>query len=139
MAQHARFVQEGVDRVRETVSSFESDIERMQKRAQEEFNARRKAFERQLAERRKSFAKQTEKRVRKLRTELRKNSVVKRAQDALDDATRQLEKGIDNLFEALHVASKRDLNRIDRKLSQINRKLRDLEKVKPGNGAAKAS
>jgi hypothetical protein len=38
----------------------------------------------------------------------------------------------------LHVASKRDLSRIDRKLNQINKKLRDLEKSKQGNGAATA-
>ena len=139
MSQQPSFVQEGVDRVRETFSSIESDIERMQNRAQEEFNVRRTAFERQVTARRKSFAKQTEKQMKKLRIELRKNSVVKRAQEALDDATRHLEKGVDNLFEALHVASQRDLNRIDRKLNQINRKVRELEKMRQGDEAPKAS
>jgi len=138
MAQHPSFVQEGVDRVRETISGIESDIGRVQKRAHEEFNVRRDSFERQVAARRKSFAKQTEKRMKKLRTELQKSSVVKRAQDALDDATRQLEKGVDHLFEALHVASQRDLNRIDRKLNQINRKVRELEKMRQGDEAPKA-
>jgi UTP:GlnB (protein PII) uridylyltransferase len=138
MAQQANFVQEGVDRVREAVSSFENDIERIQKRMQKEFRARRKSIEKQVTSSRKDFEKKTQKQVKRLRGELRKNSYVKRAQDVVDDATKQFEQGVDNILEVLHVASRRDLSRIDRKLNQINRKLRDLEKAKQGNGAAEA-
>jgi UTP:GlnB (protein PII) uridylyltransferase len=126
MAQQANFVQEGVDRFREAVSAIETDIERVQNRVQKEFKSRRKEFE-----------KKTQKRVKRLRTELRKNTYVKRAQGVVDDATKQFEQGVDNVLEVLHVASKRDLSRIERKLNQINRKLRDLEKAKQGNGEAK--
>jgi len=138
MAQQANFVQEGVDRLREAVSSIEVDIERMQDRMQKEFKTRRKSIEKQVASNRKNFEKKTQKQVKRLRNELRKNTYVKRAQGVVDDATKQFEQGVDNVLEVLHVASKRDLSRIDRKLNQINRKLRDLEKVKQGNGAAKA-
>ena len=125
MAQESNFVQESVDRLREAVSTIEVDIERMQDRVQQEFKTRRKDFE-----------KKTQKQVKRLRNELRKNTYVKRAQGVVDDATKQFEQGVDNVLEVLHVASKRDLSRIDRKLNQINRKLRDLEKAKQGNGEA---
>jgi uncharacterized coiled-coil DUF342 family protein len=115
MAQQANFVQE-------TVSSIENDLVRMQKR----MKARRKKFE-----------KETQKRVQKFEKEIRKNSYFKRAQGFVDDASKQIEKGVDSVFGALNLATKREVGRIDRKLNQINRKLRDIEKAKPGNGAAK--
>ena len=136
MAQQANFVQEGVDRLREAVSSVEDDIERMQDRMQKEFKARRESVEKQVASSRKNFEKKTQKQVKRLRGELRKNSYVKRVQGVVDDATKQFEQGVDNILAVLNVASKQDLSRIDRKLNQINKKLRDLEKSKQGNGAA---
>jgi GTP:adenosylcobinamide-phosphate guanylyltransferase len=136
MAQQANFVQDGVDRLREAVSSIEGDLERMQDRVQEEFTTRRKSIEKQVSSSRKNFEKKTQKQVKRLRSELRKNTYVKRAQGVVDDATKQFEQGVDNILAVLNVASKRDLSRIDRKLNQINKKLRDLEKSKQGNGAA---
>jgi len=136
MAQQANFVQDGVDRLREAVSSIEGDLERMQDRVQEEFTTRRKSIEKQVSSSRKNFEKKTQKQVKRLRSELRKNTYVKRAQGVVDDATKQFEQGVDNILAVLNVASKQDLSRIDRKLNQINKKLRDLEKSKQGNGAA---
>jgi GTP:adenosylcobinamide-phosphate guanylyltransferase len=136
MAQQANFVQDGVDRLREAVSSIEGDLERMQDRVQEEFTTRRKSIEKQVSSSRKNFEKKTQKQVKRLRSELRKNTYVKRAQGVVDDATKQFEQGVDNILAVLNLASKRDLSRIDRKLNQINKKLRDLEKSKQGNGAA---
>jgi len=136
MEQQANFVQERVDRLRQAVSSIEGDIERMQGRVQKEIKARRKSIEKQVASGRKNFEKKTQKQVKRLRNELRKNSYFKRAQSVVDDATKQFEQGVDNLLEVLNIASKRDLGRIDRKLNQISKKLRDLEKAKQGNGGA---
>jgi len=137
--QQANFVQEGVDRGREAVSSIENDFQRVQKRVEKQLNARRKAIEKQVKARRKNFEKRTQKQVRRIRTELKKNPYVKRAQGVVNDATRQWEQGVDTVLGALQVASRRDVDRIDRKLNQINRKLRDLEKAKGGNGAAPQS
>ena len=128
-----------MDRVREAVSSVEDDFQRVQKRVEKQLNARRKAIEKQVKARRKNIEKRTQKQVRRLRTEFNKNPYVKRAQGAMDDATKQWESGVDTVLGALHVASRRDVSRIDRKLNQINRKLRDLEKTKGGNGAARSS
>jgi ElaB/YqjD/DUF883 family membrane-anchored ribosome-binding protein len=139
MAQQANFVQEGVDRVREAVSSIESDFQRVQKRVEKQLSARRKAIEKQVKARRRNIEKRTQKQVRRLRSELQKNPYVKRAQGVVDDATKQWESGVDSVLGVLQVASRRDVSRIDRKLNQINRKLRDLEKAKGGNGAAQPS
>ena len=88
-----------------------------QKRAEKKFKAQRKSLE-----------KRTEKQVSRLRNEFNKNPYVKRAQSAVDDVSKQIEKNVDSLFETLNVASQRDLHRVNRKLSTINKKLRELEK-----------
>jgi hypothetical protein len=127
MAQQTNFVQGGVDRVRETVSSIESDLEKVQKRMRREFRTRSRSIEKQVATRRRRIERQTERRVKRLQTTLKKNPYVKRAQGVVDDATKQFERGVDSVLEVLNVASRRDLNRIDRKLNQINRKLSGIE------------
>ncbi len=117
MVQQATIVQESVDRVREAMSSLESDFEKVQKRAEKKFKAQRKSLE-----------KRTEKQVDRLRKEFNKNPYVKRAQSAVDDVTTQIEKNVDSLLETLNVASQSDLRRVNSKLSKINKKLRELEK-----------
>jgi cell fate (sporulation/competence/biofilm development) regulator YmcA (YheA/YmcA/DUF963 family) len=117
MTQQASIVQESVDRVREAMSSLESDFEKVQKRAEKKFKAQRKSLE-----------KRTEKQVDRLRKEFNKNPYVKRAQSAVDDVTTQIEKNVDSLLETLNVASQSDLRRVNSKLSKINKKLRELEK-----------
>ena len=72
-----------------------------------------------------------ERQMKRFQKELKKNPVVKRAQSVMDDATKQFERGVDSVLEVLNVASRRDLNRIDRKLNQINRKLRGMEQPTP--------
>ena len=145
MAQQTNIVQEGVDRVRETVSSIESDFDKAQKRVRRELRARGKSIEKQVSTRRRRLERATERQIKRLQAELKKNSYVKRAQGVVEDATKQIERGVDSVFEVLNVASRRDLARIDRKLNQINRKLSGIEKTakstprKQSNRTAKAS
>jgi len=141
MAQQPNIVQEGVDRVRETVSLIESDLGKVQKKVRRELRSRGKSIEKQVSTRRKRIERETEKQVKRIRKELNKNRYVKRAQSAVEDATKQLERGVDSFLGAINVASRRDLDRIDRKLNQINRKLRSLEgeAAKGSQRTAKAS
>ena len=44
MAQQASIVQDSVDRVREAMSSLESDFEKVQKRAEKKFRSQRKSL-----------------------------------------------------------------------------------------------
>jgi hypothetical protein len=123
MAQQASLVQEGVDRFREAFDSLE--LERVQKQLAQ----RRKRLEKQIASGRRQWEKRTRKQVKRLRTEIRKNSLVKRLQSIQKDATSQVESGFDQVLSALRIASKRDVDRIDRRLGQIQRKLKDLEQA----------
>jgi hypothetical protein len=145
MAQQTNFVQDGVDRVRETVSSIESDIDQAGKKVRKELRARSKSLEKEVTTRRRRLERATERQMKRIQAELKKNRYVKRAQVVVEDATKQIERGVDSVFEVLNVASRRDLARIDRKLNQINRKLSGIEKTakasprKQSNRTAKAS
>jgi hypothetical protein len=130
MAEQASLVQDGVDRFREAFESL--DLQRMQKQIQ----ARRKAFEKQIASGRRQWEKRTRKQVKRFRTELRRNTLLKRAQELQKDAMHQLESGVDGLLTTLRIASKGDVDRLDRRLGQISRKLKDLERPRRGNGGA---
>jgi hypothetical protein len=159
MANQANIVQEGVDRVRETVSSIEKDLDKVQKRAEKEINTRRKRLEKNAEKQVKRLQtqlrknpyvkraekaydrieKQTEKRVKRLQTEIRKNTLVKRAEKAYDDASKQFEKNVESFLGAINVASASDIRRVDRKLNKINKKLRELENTGSETPEAKAS
>jgi hypothetical protein len=135
MAQQTGFVQESVDRVRESVASIESDFEKVQARVRKQLRARGK----EIDKRRKSLERETQKRVKRFRKEFEKNRYVKRAQSAFDDASKQVEKNVESVLGVLNVASKRDVGRIDRKLNQINRKLREIEKAEKADTSVSAA
>lgn len=139
MAEQASLVQEGVDRFREAFDSL--DLQQVQK----QLNQRRRRLEKQIASGRREWEKRTRRQVKRLQSELRKNSVVKqlrgnalikRIQALPSDASRQLESGVDGLLSVLRIASKADLQRIDRRLGQISRKLKDIERTRRTNGGA---
>lgn len=122
------FVQEGVDRVQDAVRNMEKEARRLQKRVQ----TQRRSLERRVSAER----KRAEKRVSQLVKDLRKNDVVKRVEAFQKDASRQVERQVENLLGAFQIASKSDVRRIDRKLSQLNKKLREIEKSKSGSARA---
>ena len=121
MAQQANFVEESIDRVQNAVRSVEGEFERLQK----QFDKRRKQFE-----------KETQKRVKRFRADISKRPIVKRAESLRSDAAKQLEGGVETILSTLQIASKSEVQKIDRKLSQINRKLGQLEKNRRHNGAS---
>lgn len=125
-------LQEGVERFNTAVDSIDREVQRLQKR----FESQRKSLEKQITSGRKNFEKRTRKQVNQLRSELRKNALVKRARNLRSDAAKQIEQGVDNLLGALQIASRNDLQRIDRKLGQLSRKLKEIERARKGNGEA---
>lgn len=124
MTQQANVFQEGVDRVREALGSIEGEVQRVQKDVRKELQARRKALEKRINANRSDL----EKRTKKFRTEIQKNATVKRLDTLRRDASRQIEDGVESVLGALQIASKGDVQRIDRKLNQLNRKLKDVER-----------
>jgi hypothetical protein len=107
------FVEEGLDRFQSAFDSVQGELGRLQK---------------ELGKRRRSLEKEAQKRVRHLRSEFRKNGLVKRVESFQKDAARRLETGVETVLSTFQIASQGDLKRMDRKLSQISRKLSALEK-----------
>ena len=73
---------------------------------------------------------------RKLGSELRNSTAVKRAEELREDASTRLESQIESLFGLLRIASASEVSRLERKVDQLNRKLRELEKGNHPQAAA---
>jgi hypothetical protein len=90
----------------------------------------------QLQARSKKFRKESQKRidksVKQVRTELRKIPALKRAEKLRADLEKRVEKsvedGVDRVYSSLKLARLDEVKKLERKIAQLNKKLRDLEK-----------
>ena len=85
------------------------------------------------------FQKRVEKQTRKPLRQLRGNVLLKRTQNLGSEAREQIAGGVETVLGYLQIASKGDLQRIERKLKRIERKLRGAEngrETKKSNGPA---
>ncbi len=123
MAQQS-LVETGVERVRTVVNDANRRIQKLQK----QIDARRKTVEKDLSARRRKLEQRTQKEVARLVARAEKLPLVKRAATLREDVSRELGSRVETVLGAFQIASRGDLERIDRKLSQISRKLRELEK-----------
>jgi uncharacterized phage infection (PIP) family protein YhgE len=135
------FVEDGIDRIQSAFQSVEGEFEKIQHRVgdgRKDFEKRlrsgrkdlqksTKKLQKRVETRRRDFEKQTEKRVKSWQKELRRYAIVRRAEGLAEDATKRIENGMDSLLSNLQIATSSDVKKIDRKLSQINRKLKALE------------
>jgi hypothetical protein len=139
MSEQASIVQEGIDRFRDAFGNLEDELERVQKqirsrrrKLEKQLDANRSAIEKRIS----SGRKDLEKRTRRLREEVRKNRTFQRLEGIRRDATRRYEEGVESFLALLQIASRGDLERIDRKISQLARKLKEMEQQKKANGQA---
>jgi hypothetical protein len=116
-----KIIQEGLDRVESVVRTFERDWKRLQKQADR---------------RRRDIEKRAERQVKRLQEELRKNPVLQRAQNLRSDAVRVVGEQVDALLGTLRIASHGDVERLERKVGQLHRKVRELEKKQDTEAAA---
>ena len=130
MSQQVSLVQDGLDRFNSAFDSLGGEVQRFQKQVR----TRRKSLEKEFDHQRKTFEKRTRKQVNRIESELRKRGVLKRAQTLRDEAAKQLENGLSRVLGALPVATKTDVKRIERKLGQISRKVKELERIRKANG-----
>ena len=128
--QATSFVQESRERLNSARERIDSEVERIQR----ELRTRSERIEQQFNRRRKSFEKQTRKQVKQLERDLRKNPLVKRFDRFQADATRQIESALASMLGALQIASASDVRQIDRKVTRLNRRLKDLERERATNG-----
>jgi len=121
MAQQTSRVQEGVDQIKTRI-----------RRIQRQVTTRRKAIEKELGTRRKAIERRAQKEIARVQKEIARQPLVKRAQKQADTlragAQSRIEAGMAGLRAALPLATRGEIDRIDRKLRAIDRKLRELEK-----------
>ena len=119
MAQQASIIDDSIDRIQGVFRDADKEIQKLQKRADK---------------RRKEIQKKAEKRSKELQTQFRKMPGVKRAEQIRKDAQKQFDSNLENFLGRLPVASQHDLDKMDRRIKQLTRKLNALEK----GGASKA-
>jgi hypothetical protein len=112
MEERANIFEGGIDRVQSAWTSVEDEFEKLQKRVE----------------------KETEKQVKWLR----KTPLAKRVESFREDATRQLEANFENFLGLLPVASQSRVKRLERRVSQLTRKLNALEKAQTSSQRAKS-
>jgi len=123
MAQQS-LVDTGVERVRTVVHDANLRIQKFQK----QIDVRRRSVEKELSTRRRRLEQRAQKEVARLGARVQKLPLVKRAAALREEASRQIESGVETVLGVFQIASRGELERIERKLSQISRKLRELEK-----------
>ena len=111
------------NRINEAVQFVDDEFQRIQK----ELKARRKSVEREFATKRKTVEKRTRKELRRIQTELKKNPIVKRADEVRKDVGKRVETRVEALLGLMQVAAKSDMQRLNKKLTALNRRLKAIE------------
>ena len=132
MAEHETLNEVRESRINETVQFFDDEFQRVQK----ELGARRKALEKEFATRRKTVEKRTRKELKRIQSELKKNPIVKRADAVRKDVTKQVETRVDSLLGLMQVASRSDVQRINKKLTTLTKRLKAIEDSRKTNGSS---
>ena len=129
MAKQANLVQDGVEQVREAVRRVDQGIRRIQKQVE----TRRRRLAKEVTSRRRVIEKRAQRELGRLQKQIQNQPIVKRAEALRAGASERLERGVSTFLDVLPIATKSDVERIDRKVSALGRKLKDLEK---GQGAS---
>ena len=132
MAEHETLSETTESRINEAVQFIDDEFQRVQK----ELSTRRKSLEKEFASKRKTVEKRTRKEFKRIQSELKKNPIVKRADTVRKDVTKQVETGVDTLLGLMQVASRSDVQRINRKLTTLNRRLKAMEELRKTNGSS---
>jgi hypothetical protein len=151
MARNQGILEEGRERFEGALKDMERDWKRLTKRADQG----RKQFEQQaqrqvrklqsglkknpLVKRAEEQRKLIERRARKLGSELRNSAPVKRAEALRKDAEARFEEQLESLFGLLRLASASEVSRLERKVDQLGKKLRELEKGGHARGSHAAA
>ena len=132
MAEHETLSEARENRINEAVQFFDDEFQRVQK----ELSTRRKSLEKEFAIRRKTVERRTRKELKRIQSELKKNPLVKRADAVRKDVTKQVETRVDSLLGLMQIASRSDVQRINKKLTTLNRRLKTIEDRHKTNGSS---
>ena len=129
MAKQASVVQDSVDQVREAVRRVDQGFRRIQKQVE----TRRRRLAKEVTSRRHSFEKRAQREFGRIQKQIQKQPIVKRAEALRADASERIERGVSTFLDVLPIATKSDVERIDRKVSALGRKLKEIEKAQGGS------
>ena len=129
MAKQASVVQDIVDQVREAVRRVDQGFRRIQKQVE----TRRRRLAKEVTSRRHSFEKRAQREFGRIQKQIQKQPIVKRAEALRADASERIERGVSTFLDVLPIATKSDVERIDRKVSALGRKLKEIEKAQGGS------
>jgi hypothetical protein len=132
MAKQANVVQDSVDQVREAVRRVDQGFRRIQKQVE----TRRRRLAKEVTSRRHLLEKRAQRELGRIQKQLQKQPIVKRAEAFRADASERIERGVSTFLDVLPIATKSDVERIDRKVSALGRKLKEMEKVQGGSAEA---
>ncbi len=131
-------LEEGVDQIRSAVHRADREFRKLQRQVA----TRRRRIEKELTARRKALGKQAQKQITRVQKEITRQPLVKQAQKRAGslraEAQSRLESGVATFFDALPLATRSEIERIDRKLRAIDRKLRELEKTQEASSTKAA-
>jgi hypothetical protein len=143
MPETSTILQDGVDRFREAAETLTTELRARRKKLEKRLQTGRKDLEKRFSTQRKDLGKrletqrkQIEKRTQKLRSEIEKNPAIKRLDTMRKDAAKQIEQGVADVLNALQIASRSDLQRVDRKISALSKQVKEMNKRKRPNGSA---
>jgi hypothetical protein len=81
-----------------------------------------------LDERRKSFRAELRKQTGRIEQTLRKSALYRRAEQAGKDLQTQVEQSRDSIYDVFGIASKSEIEKLNRKLAHISKRLNDIAK-----------
>jgi hypothetical protein len=122
-------IEEGRDRLTSAVKKLRRTAEQRRKALERRADRLRSELRKNpVVKRAEKQAQELEKRAEKLRGELRNTPAVKRAEALRKDAEKAIESGVETLLGNLRIASASEVSRLERRLAAIDRKLNALEK-----------
>ena len=125
MTATANLLDEGLDRVQTAWKSMEQEVQKVQK---------------QFEDRGADFNKRAEKQIKRFQKDLEEYPGIKRARALGDDikkeidermnwVSEQVDTSLTSLLGGLQIASQTEIDKLDRKLNRINRRLKALDKA----------
>lgn len=132
MAKQASVVQDGVDQIRQAVRRADRELKKIQKQVE----ARRRRLAKEVTTRRRTIEKRAQRELDRLQKQIQSQPLVKRAEALRADAQTRLGRGVSTILESLPIATRSEIERIDRKVSALGRKLKEIEKAQGGSAEA---
>ena len=132
MAKQASVVREGVDQLRQAVRRADRELKRFQKQVE----TRRRRLAKEVTVRRRTIEKRAQRELERLQKQIQSQPLVKRAEALRAGAQERIGTTVSTILESLPIATRGEIERIDRKVTALGRKLKEIEKAQGGSAEA---